>query len=86
MTIKKNSITKGFILAGLMNMSFLIFSRFFTNSTIPEYDGDVMSNFGLLMIIIWGISLHFRYKKVSTYEMAYCRLCTRKIYLWLCLD
>jgi hypothetical protein len=56
MTIKDSTITKGFIIAGLMNMSALIFSRFFTNATIPEFDSVVMSNFGLLMIVIWGLA------------------------------
>ncbi len=56
MTIQKSTITKGFILAGFMNMSVLILSRFFTNHTIPETDMTVMSNFGLLMIVIWGLA------------------------------
>jgi hypothetical protein len=51
-----NRCEKGFIIAGLMNMSALIFSRFFTNATIPEFDSVVMSNFGLLMIVIWGLA------------------------------
>lgn len=56
MTIKNSTITKGFIIAGLMNASVLIFSRLFTNPTIPEFDPNVMSNFGLLMILIWGLA------------------------------
>ncbi|WP_373524330.1 hypothetical protein [Aquiflexum sp.] len=56
MTIKSKTITKGFIIAGLLNMTVLVFSRFFTNSVIPESDPDVMSNFGLLMIVIWGLA------------------------------
>ncbi|CAM4087302.1 hypothetical protein [Gillisia limnaea] len=56
MTIKNTTITKGFIIAGLMNASVLIFSRLFTNPTIPEFDPNVMSNFGLLMILIWGLA------------------------------
>lgn len=55
-TLKSDTITKGFIIAGLMNMSVLVFSRFFTNSVIPESDPNVMSNFGLLMIVIWGFA------------------------------
>lgn len=39
-----------------MNLTVLIFSRFFTNPTIPEYDPTVMSNFGLLMISVWGLA------------------------------
>ena len=54
--INNKTITKGFVLAGLMNLSVLIHSRFFTNETIPEFDPVVMSNFGLLMIAIWGLA------------------------------
>ena len=56
MTISNSTITKGFFIAGLMNASVLIFSRFFTNPTIAEFDPDVMSNFGLVMILIWGLA------------------------------
>ena len=56
MNLKNTSISKGFIIAGLMNCSVLVFSRLFTNSTIPAYDPEVMSNFGLLMIVIWGLA------------------------------
>ena len=56
MTINNSTITKGFIVAGFMNMTALIFSRFFTNETINEYDPMVMSNFGLLMILVWGLA------------------------------
>ena len=49
------TITKGFIIAGLMNASVLGFSIFFTNSTIAEFDPVVMSNFGLMMILVWGL-------------------------------
>jgi hypothetical protein len=56
MTIKNTHLTKGFILAGLANLLVLIFSRCFTNPTIPEFDPVVMSNFGMLMIVIWGVA------------------------------
>jgi len=56
MKIKNETITKGFIIAGLMNLSVLIFSRFFTNETINEFDPIVLSNFGILMIVIWGLA------------------------------
>jgi hypothetical protein len=56
MKISKGVIAKGFILSGIMNIGgTLIFSRFFTNETIPEADPVVMSNFGLLMIVVWGL-------------------------------
>jgi len=54
--MKSKTITKGFIIAGLMNMSVLVFSKFFSNPVISEFDSDVMSNFGLLMIVIWGLA------------------------------
>jgi hypothetical protein len=56
MTKNSKLITKGFIIAGMMNMSVLVFSRGFTNPVINETDPDVMSNFGLLMILIWGLA------------------------------
>lgn len=56
MKISKGLITKGFVLSGIMNIGgALIFSRFFTNKTTPEADPVVMSNFGLLMIVVWGL-------------------------------
>ncbi|GEQ87133.1 hypothetical protein ULMS_26410 [Patiriisocius marinistellae] len=56
MTLSHSTIKKGFIISGLMNMSVLIFSRLFTNNTITEFDPNVMSSFGLLMINIWGLA------------------------------
>lgn len=55
MKINNELLTKGFFLAGLMNiLGVLTFSRFFTNSVIPEFDNQAMSNFGLIMIVFWG--------------------------------
>ena len=34
----------------------LMFSRFFTNAAINEADPVVMSNFGLVMITVWGLA------------------------------
>lgn len=34
----------------------LVFSRAFTNVAINDADPVVMSNFGLLMIVIWGLA------------------------------
>ncbi len=50
-------VKKGFIAAGLMNIiGVLLFSRAFTNSAINTADPVVMSNFGLLMIAVWGLA------------------------------
>ena len=51
--IKKN----GLIAAGIVNiLGALGNSRFFTNTVINEADPIVMSNFGLLMIVVWGMA------------------------------
>ena len=52
-----NLIRNGFIAAALMNISgVLLFSRAFTNEAINQSDPVVMSNFGLLMIMVWGLA------------------------------
>lgn len=57
MKIKNDLIIKGFILAGLMNIfGVIIFTKLFNNPVIPEFDNQVLSTFGLLMIIIWGLA------------------------------
>ena len=48
-------ISKGFIIAGLSNiLGVLIFSKLFTNPAIEIFNPQVMSNFGLVMIMLWG--------------------------------
>jgi hypothetical protein len=50
-------VRNGFIIAGVMNIAgFLLFSRLFTNTAINEADPVVMSNFGLVMIAVWGLA------------------------------
>ena len=65
MKISKGVITKGFVLSGTMNFGgTLIFSRFFTNDADPV----VMSNFGLLMIVVWGLvflSISQKYEQLN---------------------
>lgn len=69
MKITNDLLTKGIIAAGLMNiLGVLTFSRFFTNAVIPEFDSQAMSNFGLLMIVLWGfvfisVSKNFQHLK-----------------------
>ena len=47
----------GFIAAGLVNIGgVLVFSRIFNNSAINTAGPVVMSNFGLLMIAVWGLA------------------------------
>jgi len=55
--VTRNLINKGLIAAALMNiMGVLIFSRALTNSAINNADPVVMSNFGLVMIVVWGLA------------------------------
>lgn len=55
--MNKNFYKKGLIIAGLSNiLGVLIFSRFFTNDVMNQADPVVMSNFGLVMIIVWGLA------------------------------
>ncbi len=55
--MNRNLIRNGLIAAGVMNIAgVLLFSRAFTNSAINNADPVVMSNFGLLMIIVWGLA------------------------------
>ena len=50
-------VKQGLIAAALMNIGgVVIFSRAFTNVAINQADPVVMSNFGLLMIAVWGIA------------------------------
>ena len=54
--MNKNTIRLGFILAGLANiLGVSILSRLLTNEAIPQADPVVMSEFGLLMIMVWGL-------------------------------
>lgn len=56
---------RGFLAAGVMNIGgVLIFSRLFTNTALNQADPVVMSNFGLLSIILWGLA----YMAVGTQE------------------
>ncbi len=50
-------VRNGFILAGIMNIAgVLLFSRLFTNTAVNDADPVVMSNFGLVMIVVWGLA------------------------------
>jgi hypothetical protein len=46
-----------FYLAGIINIvGTLIFSKCLTSNTISEIDPFVMSKFGLIMIMVWGLA------------------------------
>jgi hypothetical protein len=55
--MNRTLLRNGLIAAGLMNViGVLLFSRAFTNQAINSADPVVMSNFGLLMIVVWGLA------------------------------
>ncbi len=55
--MNKTMIRNGLIAAGAMNIvGVFVFSRAFNNVAINEADPVVMSNFGLLMIVVWGLA------------------------------
>lgn len=50
-------IRNGFIAAGLTNIiGGLLFSEFFTNDSLSYLQPEVLSNFGILMIMLWGLA------------------------------
>ena len=55
--MSNKTITNIFYLAGTINiLGVLSFSKFFTNENLIETDPFVMSKFGLIMIIVWGLA------------------------------
>jgi hypothetical protein len=55
--VNRNLVKNGLIAAAIMNIGgVLVFSRVFTNVAINKADPIVMSNFGLLMIVVWGLT------------------------------
>lgn len=55
--MSKNFIQNGFIIAGLINIiGGLIFSKFFSNELLSSLQPDVLANFGIIMILTWGLA------------------------------
>lgn len=82
--IKRN----GFIAAGLANiLGVLGSSRFFTNDAIGQLDPVVMSNFGLLMIVVWGlayIAVANHYQNLRWLAAVFCVEKVVYSVAWLC--
>ncbi len=52
-----NLLRNGLFAASAMNIGgAILFSKGFTNEAINEADPVVMSNFGLIMIVVWGLA------------------------------
>lgn len=55
--MNRKMLKNGLIAAAIMNIGgVLVFSRAFSNVAINNADPVVMSNFGLIMIIVWGLA------------------------------
>lgn len=55
--MKPSMLSAGFVAGGLANViGVLTVSRFFTNNTVSEYAPTVMSTFGLICIVLWGLA------------------------------
>lgn len=55
--MNRNIVKIGLVAAGMMNIGgVFVFSRAFSNVAINNADPVVMSNFGLLMIVVWGLA------------------------------
>ena len=53
----KTFLRNGLLAAAAMNIGgVLLFSKCFTNEALNEADPVVMSNFGLSMIVVWGLA------------------------------
>ena len=53
----RNLLRNGLIAASTMNIGgVILFSKGFTNEAINAADPVVMSNFGLIMIVVWGLA------------------------------
>lgn len=63
-----DAITKGFLLAGLMNiLAVPLFSLGLTNRYLSELSPQVFSQFGLGMIMVWGaayVAVAWRFREV----------------------
>lgn len=51
-----------YILAGLYNLSILIFNGFFTNDLLTLADNETFSTTGMIGIILWGLAYMSIYK------------------------
>jgi hypothetical protein len=56
-SVNRKLVKNGLVGAAIMNIGgVLLFSRALSNVAINEADPVVMSNFGLLMIMVWGLA------------------------------
>ena len=55
--MSKDIVKNGLLAADFMNIGgVLLFSRAFTNQAINNAEPMIMSNFGLVMIVVWGLA------------------------------
>lgn len=55
--MNETMIKRGFVAAAAMNIGgVMLFSKGLTNTALMETDPVVMSSFGLIMIMVWGLA------------------------------
>lgn len=55
--MNKTIVKLGFVSAAIANIGgVLLFSRLFSNEVISASDPVVMSTFGIVMIMVWGLA------------------------------
>ncbi|MCG7418949.1 hypothetical protein MHJ97_00695 [Macrococcus epidermidis] len=84
--MKKIHTSTGFILAGLYNLfGILIFSKFFMNPLLAQYDPIVFSWVGQVSIILWGfayIAISKNYKHVPYLVLLFAIEKALYVYVW----
>lgn len=84
--MKDSLIKKGFILSGIVNiLGILVFTKFFTSSAISEADSNVMSPFGLFMIMVWGLAFIAVANSFRRAKWVVAVFCVEKISYVFCL-
>lgn len=69
-----------YILAGLYNLSILIFNKMFTNKWLSFYDNDIFSNHGMISIILWGFAYMSIYKNYASLPLLNMVFAIEKFY------
>jgi hypothetical protein len=83
--MKDSIIRKGFILSGIVNiLGILVFTKLFSSTAISEADPNVMSPFGLYMIMVWGLAFIAMAKSFHKAKWVIAVFCVEKISYVFC--
>jgi hypothetical protein len=83
--MKDSIIKRGFILSGIVNiLGILVFTKLFSSTAISEADPNVMSTFGLYMIMVWGLAFIAMAKRFQRAKWIIAVFCVEKISYVFC--